>query len=80
VVRGGTPVFVRRRGRGALCVDLGGLDTAGILEGDLFRRVDLTAAASRPFLLFDLGGPSVESLRAEFIMSPGSTHGDRVNA
>ena len=66
VVRGGAPVCVFRRRRSTVCVDLGDLPASGIYEGDLFRRVDLTRAGAHPFLLFGLGGPSVESLRAEF--------------
>jgi hypothetical protein len=72
VVRGGPPVFVYRRSRvptgtrRAECVDLGPVEGAQVYEADLFRRLDLQDGPSRPFLLFGLGGPSVESLRAEF--------------
>jgi hypothetical protein len=67
VVRGGAPVCVFRRRGGTVRVDLGEVPASGVYEGDLFRRVNLTRTGSRPFLLFGLGGPSVESLRSEFI-------------
>lgn len=69
VVRGGGPVCVFRRGRRTVCLDLGDMPARGIYEGDLFRRVDLTRPGASPFLLFGLGGPSVESLRAEFVLT-----------
>jgi len=69
VVRGGSPVCVYRRRRRTVCVDLGTLDATDVHEADFFRRVDLAASGARPFLLFGLGGPSVESLRAEFVAS-----------
>ena len=67
VVRGGAPVCVFRRRTGVVRVDLGELPAKGVYEGDLFRRVNLTRSGANPFLLFGLGGPSVESLKAEFI-------------
>jgi len=69
VVRGGSPVFVYRRHRRTVCVDLGTLDATDVHEADFFRRVDLAGAGVRPFLLFGLSGPSVESLRAEFVFA-----------
>ena len=58
-------------------VDLGSLDATNLFETDLFRRVDLSvrtggadrASRSGAFILFGLGGPSMESLRAEFLAS-----------
>jgi hypothetical protein len=67
VVRGGGPVCVFRRRGTTVRVELSEMSATGIYEGDLFRRVDLSRAGSHPFLLFGLGGPSVESLRAEFV-------------
>ena len=75
VVRGGPPVFVfyRRRvipgKRRPEQVDLGALGAVAVYEADLFRRLDLTDGNARPFVLFGLSGPSVESLRAEFDFS-----------
>jgi hypothetical protein len=72
VVRGGPPVFVYRKRRivpgrrPPERVDLGDLEASQVYEADLFRRLDLQGGGTRPFLLFGLGGPSVESLRAEF--------------
>jgi hypothetical protein len=71
VVRGGSPVFLFHRKRAPAWIDLGVVASARITEHDLFRRVDLTGSGLRAFLLFELGGPSVESLRAEFASSPG---------
>jgi uncharacterized protein DUF4126 len=75
VVRGGGPVFVFRRRRAAVRVDLSSMDAANLFETDLFRRVDLRpvvgtgdrGGGALAFILFSLGGPSIESLRAEFI-------------
>jgi hypothetical protein len=69
VVRGGSPVCVYRRQNRTVCVDLGTLDATDVHEADLFRRVDLAANGACPFILFGLGGPSVESLRAEFVFA-----------
>jgi hypothetical protein len=70
VVRGGAPVFLFRRKRAPAWVDLGIVTSAEITEDDLFRRVDLAGPGVRAFILFELGGPSVESLRAEFVFTP----------
>jgi len=77
VVRGGGPVFVFRRRRRTVRIDLSGMDATNLFETDLFRRVDFAvrdagadrAAKSAAFVLFGLGGPSMESLRAEFLTS-----------
>jgi hypothetical protein len=69
VVRGGAPVFLYRRGRAAAVVDPGTVASVRVTEHDLFQRVDLEAPSLRAFLLFERGGPSVESLRAEFAFS-----------
>ena len=66
VIRGGAPVFVFRSRRRTGRIDLGSLQARSIAEADLFRRVDLAGESGRPFLLFGLGGPGAESLRAEF--------------
>ncbi len=67
VVRGGVPVFVFRRRAGTARIELGAFEARDVHEGDLFRRIDLTAPRVRSFLLFGLGGPGVESLRSEFV-------------
>jgi uncharacterized protein DUF4126 len=75
VVRGGGPVFVFRQRRAAARIDLSSMDAAHLFETELFRRVDLRPRAATEdrigapfaFILFGLGGPSIESLRAEFI-------------
>jgi len=69
VVRGGAPVLVHRRRGTTSLVDLGGLRVTAILDQDLFRRVDLSDGpeGGSAFLLFGTTGPSVESLRAEFL-------------
>lgn len=65
VVRGGPPVFVYRRYRAPVCIDLGTFRVERVLDHDLFRRVDLVDGAPGPFLLFGSRGPSTESLKAE---------------
>lgn len=75
VVRGGAPIFVYRKKRMVRRVDIGTMNARDLFETDFFRRVDLVdpAWADRqkkgdpPFILFGLGGPSIESLRAEFV-------------
>jgi hypothetical protein len=73
VIRGGAPVFVFRSRRRTGRIDLGSLQARSIAEADLFRRVDLAGESGRPFLLFGLGGPGAESLRAEFDVPAGPT-------
>jgi hypothetical protein len=66
VVGPGGPLFVFRRRRGATGVDLTSLAAANVLESGLFRRLDLLGNGRRSFVFFSVGGPGVESLRAEF--------------
>ena len=75
VVRGGAPVFLFRRGplpvrrKTAVRIDLGAFEASAILEENLFRRVDLAIEGASACLLFGVGGPSAESLRAEFLFT-----------
>jgi hypothetical protein len=70
VIRGGSPIFVHRRGVGSRVIDLGGLDTRGVSDTGLYRRVDLAAAAGpSACVFFSVNGPSEESLRAEFLFA-----------
>jgi hypothetical protein len=70
VVRGGSPIFVHRRGADSGVIDLGGLDTRGVSDTGLYRRVDLSSAAgASACVFFSVNGPSEESLRAEFLFA-----------
>ncbi|MDH3205913.1 MAG: DUF4126 domain-containing protein [Gemmatimonadota bacterium] len=71
VVRGGSPIFVSRRGPGRTsAVDLGGLATQQVSDTGFFRRVDLTSAGGAgSCVFFSVNGPSEESLRAEFLFA-----------
>ncbi len=72
VVRGGAPVFLFRRGplplrrKTPVRIDLGAFEADAVLDENLFRRVDLALEGASACLLFGVGGPSAESLRAEF--------------
>ena len=66
-----TPLFVyprRRKGPGR--VDLATLKATEVSESTFFRRVKLQGATTAN-LYFDLDGPGVESLRAEFLFDAG---------
>jgi hypothetical protein len=68
VVRGGSPLFVYRRGNDAASVDLGPLTAHGVIETGFFRRVDLETSTGTPVcVFFGVNGPSEASLRAEFL-------------
>ncbi len=70
VVRGGSPLFVYRRRRAPASVDLGPLVAEGVLETGFFRRVDLKTRAGAPArVFFGVNGPSVASLKAEFLVA-----------
>ncbi len=70
VVRGGSPLFVYRRGRTPTSVDLGPLVAEGVLESAFFRRVDLRTRAGAPAcVFFGVNGPSEASLKAEFLFA-----------
>jgi len=67
VVRGGSPLFVHRRGKGAHAIDLGALKGERIAYGGFFRRVDLRGAdGTSASVFFAVTGPAEESLRSEF--------------
>jgi len=68
VVRGGSPLFVYRRRKTPMSVDLGPLVAEGVLESAFFRRVDLKTRAGAPArVFFGVNGPSEASLKAEFL-------------
>ena len=69
VVRGGSPIFVSRRGPiRTWAVDLGSLDAELVSDTGFFRRVDLTSSAGvSSCVFFSVSGPSEGSLRAEFL-------------
>jgi len=70
VVTGDAPVFVFRKGTKTCLVDLEGLKAVDIVETGFFRRIDLSAAAGTgACIFFGAGGPSTESLRAEFFFA-----------
>jgi hypothetical protein len=70
VVRGGSPLFVYRRGQRAASVDLGPLTAVNVLETSFFRRVDLETSGGTPVcVFFGMNGPSEASLRAEFLFA-----------
>lgn len=69
LVRGGSPVLVFRRRGSVQRLVLGSFEVENVLERGFFRRVDLrTGAAGVGCLFFGLNGPSVASLRAEFLV------------
>lgn len=65
VVRGNRAVFVHRRRRRPVRVNLRALRIEAVEEHVLFRRVDLRADGPAAFILFGPRGPGVESLKAE---------------
>lgn len=67
VVHGAGPVFVRRLNGGAQSVDLTDVSLVDVEETRFFRRVELKSGSARHVLYFGRGGPSVESLRVEFL-------------
>lgn len=69
VVRGGSPIFVHRRGADPRdVVDLGDLEVRGVSETALYRRIDLApSGGAGACVFFSVNGPSEESLRAEFL-------------
>jgi hypothetical protein len=75
VIRGGSPRFVfptsivpGRAGGGATSVELDTLVGEGVVERGFFHRVDLRTDGGAPAsLFFGLDGPSVESLKTEFM-------------
>jgi hypothetical protein len=78
VIRGGSPLFVFprnflpvRAGGAARWVDVGPLKGERVVEAGFFHRVDLRTEAGAPAcVFFGVDGPSVESLRTEFVLAP----------
>lgn len=79
VIRGSSPLFVYpggilpgRLGGRPRAVDLGALSADDVLEAGFFRRVDLRGPGGAPAcVFFGVDGPSVESLRSEFLFARG---------
>jgi hypothetical protein len=71
VVRGGSAIFVFRRGPTAVSIiDLGGVTPERVSDTAFFRRVDLRSeGGSEACVFFSVNGPSEESLRAEFLFA-----------
>lgn len=67
VVHGAGPVFVHRTRRGAHSIDLTSVHLVDVVETRFFRRVRVENGAAHHVLYFGRGGPSVESLRVEFL-------------
>lgn len=75
VIRGSSPIFVfprglmpGRAGGRPRAIDLAPLDAEEVVEAGFFRRVDLRGATGAPAcVFFGVDGPSVESLRSEFL-------------
>jgi hypothetical protein len=69
VVRGGTPLFLYRRGRRTHSVDLGVWRTLRVRRDRLHNRVELEDGNGRTYALcFPWDGPRVEGLEAEFLV------------
>ncbi|MDX1495405.1 MAG: DUF4126 domain-containing protein [Longimicrobiales bacterium] len=72
IVRAGRPLFLFRarswmgRRKGPRRVELGADVTASVTDGDLYRRIDLREDGPGGLLVVGWGGPSTESLQAEF--------------
>jgi Domain of unknown function (DUF4126) len=68
VVTGDAPVFVFKRWREPRIVDLEQIEALSIVETNFFRRVELGRSAEPgACIFFSSGGPSTESLKAEFL-------------
>ena len=69
-MRGGSPLFLYRRGAEAASVDLGPLSAQRVVETGFFRRVDLQTSSGVPVcVFFGVNGPSEASLKAEFMFA-----------
>ena len=69
VATGDAPVFVFRKWGGPSLFDLERIRVDEIVDRGFFRRVDLGKGADPgACLFFGSGGPSTESLRAEFLL------------
>lgn len=69
VVHGSGPVFVYRARSEARAIDLTPMGLVDVKETRFFRRVEVQNGPVRSVLYFGRGGPSVESLRVEFVSS-----------
>ena len=69
VVRGGTPLFLYRRGRATHTVDLGVGRAVQVVEHQIHNRVELEDGQGRTYALcFPWDGPRIEGLEAEFLV------------
>lgn len=69
VVRGGSPLFLYRRGGSTRSVDLGVGRTSAVLRRAIHNRVEVTDPEGRTFALyFPWDGPRLEGLEAEFMV------------
>lgn len=68
VVRGGSPLFLYRKGRRTRALDLGSARARAVVTSPFHTRVELTGPEERPgALYFSLDGPRMEDLQAEFM-------------
>jgi hypothetical protein len=68
LIRGGSPLLVRRRLGSLQRVALGALDARAVVERGFFLEVDLRVnEGGSSCVFFSLNGPSVASLEAEFL-------------
>jgi len=69
LVRGGSPVFVYRRGGEVHRLELDVSPANGVTQGGFYNRIDLrTRAEGVGYLFFSRTGPTVASLRSEFLV------------
>jgi hypothetical protein len=69
VVRGGSPVFLYRRGRRTRAVELGGGHAVRVVRDQIHNRVELQDPQGRTYALcFPWDGPMAEGLEAEFLV------------
>ena len=69
VVRGGSPLFVYRRGRRTRTLELGGARAVRVVGDQIHNRVELLDPQGRTYALcFPWDGPRVEGLEAEFLV------------
>lgn len=65
VVQGGSPVFVFKRWWRSVNLEISDLKVSRVVEDDWMRRVDVASGTGSACILFNLSGPSAESLHAE---------------
>lgn len=65
VIRAGAPTFVFKRWWRSVSLEIADLNVTRVVESDWMRRVDVASGPGRACVLFNLSGPSAESLHAE---------------